>query len=192
MEHCRSQRSEKKGEQLMKTSIKLQEYASTIMQALPHGILLNSKADTFDTMVIGWGGLGINWSLPVFTVYVREGRWTRCQIDANPAFTISVPLQGADARITKICGTASGRDIDKVKKAGLELEEARTNGVPGIRQYPLTLECRVLYREKQDLQKYPPQVMDFYPQNVPGENCGANRDVHITYIGEIVDAYLIK
>lgn len=28
-------------------------------------------------MVIGWDGIGTNWGLPVFTAYIREGRYTR-------------------------------------------------------------------------------------------------------------------
>ena len=176
----------------MKAKIKVGEYAKEIVKAIPQGVLLNTKAEKFNSMVIGWGGLGTNWGLPVFTVYVREGRFTRQQLDENPEFTISIPLNRNDPEILKICGSKSGRDIDKAVEAGLELEEPETNSVPGIRQYPLTLECRVLYREKQDFSKYPEKVLKYYPQDKGSENCGANRDVHIMYIGEIVDAYIIR
>ena len=32
----------------------------------------------------------------------------------------------------------------------------------------------------------------FYPQNVESSFSGANRDTHIAYYGEIVDAYVIE
>lgn len=176
----------------MKEKIKLNEYANQIITMLPKGILLNTKADRFNSMVIGWGGLGVNWGCPVFTAYVRTGRFSRAQLDANPEFTISVPLDRPDPKISRVCGSMSGRDVDKVKEAGLELEEPEIIKVPGIRQYPLTLECRVLYREPQDLKKYPEEALAYYPQDVGSENCGANKDVHVTYIGEIVSAYIIK
>lgn len=176
----------------MKEKIDVTEYGNQILKAIPKGVLLNTKADKFNSMVIGWGGIGTNWSVPVFTIYIREGRFTRSQLDKNPAFTVSIPLGKADPKILKICGQMSGRDVDKVQKAGLTLEDPEENGVPGIREFPLTLECRVLYREKQDLSKYPEKVLGFYPQNVGSENCGANKDVHVMYIGEIVDAYIIR
>lgn len=176
----------------MKRKIDVTEHANEILGALQKGILLNTKAKKFNSMVIGWGQLGTNWSLPAFTVYVREGRFTREQLDANPAFTLSVPTGKMSPEIFRVCGTMSGRDVDKVAEAGLTLEEAEVNGVPGIRECPLTLECRVLYRQEEFLDKYPEKVLKFYPQDVPGTNCGSNRDVHVMYIGEVVDAYVIE
>ena len=64
---------------------------------------------------------------------------------------------------------------------------------PGIRQYPLTLECRILYVQDQDLAKIPADIRErAYPQDVPGTNPMANRDFHTMYVGEIVDAYIIR
>ncbi len=176
----------------MKKKIDVKEYANQIIQAIPKGILLNTKDEKFNSMIIGWGGLGTNWALPVFTVYVREGRFTREQLDHNPNFTISIPVKGINPKIVKVCSRESGRHIDKVKEANLTLEEAEVNGVPGIKEYPLTLECKVLYRQEQKLDLYDEKVKHFYPQDVGSENVGANKDVHVMYIGEIVDAYIIE
>lgn len=176
----------------MKKKIDITEYGERILKAIPQGVLLNTKAEKFNSMVIGWGGIGTNWSCPVFTVYVREGRFTRKQLDANPEFTISIPAEKPDPKISRICGSKSGRDIDKVKEAGLTLEEPEKISVPGVREYPITLECKVLYRQAQELDKYPEKALVFYPQDVPSDDCGANKDVHVMYIGEIVDAYIIE
>lgn len=176
----------------MKETIDVMKYTNAVVNAIPMGILLNSKAEKFDSMVIGWGSLGVCWSRPVFTVYVRKGRFTREQLDANPEFTISIPINGTNQKISKVCGSMSGRDVDKVDKAGLELEDPRTISVPGIRQYPLTLECKVLYRQEQELNLYPDDVKIFYPQDVDSSFCGANKDAHVMYMGEILDSYLIQ
>ena len=175
----------------MKKKIDVREYANQTITAIPKGILLNSTDSKFNSMVIGWGELGINWSLPVFTIYVRKGRFTREQLDHNPNFTISVPLK-VNPKIVHVCGTRSGRNIDKVKEAGLSLEDAEVNGVPGIREYPLTLECKIIYRQEQELSLYDPKVLHYYPQDVESENTGANKDVHVMYIGQIVDSYIIE
>ena len=73
---------------------------------------------------------------PTFHVYVRQGRYTKSQLDRTGEFTVSVPLGKPDPAISKICGWQSGYQIDKVKEAGLELEDPETIHTPGIRQYP--------------------------------------------------------
>ncbi len=167
-------------------------FAQDITTTLSRGILLNTNGDKYNSMVIGWGGLGTCWSKPVFTVYVREHRYTKTQLDKTGVFTISVPLRGADPEIIKICGWKSGRDIDKVAEAGLTLVEPSTNGVPGVKEYPLTLECKVLYSQKQELAAIPDEIrIKSYPQDVDGTYPMANRDAHTAFIGEIITAYII-
>ena len=177
----------------MKEEIKLADYAQKITEALPHGILLNTNGDKQNAMVIGWGGLGTCWSVPVFTVYVRENRYTKAQLDKTGVFTVSIPLDKADPEITQVCGWQSGHNIDKVKEAGLTLEEPQANGVSGVKEYPLTLECRVLYSQRQDPTRLPEAIYKkSYPQDVDGSYPMANRDPHTAYIGEIVAAYIIR
>ena len=177
----------------MKETIKVTEYAQMITEVLPRGILLNTKDTKFNSMVIGWGGLGTVWGKNVFTVYVREHRYTKAQLDATKEFTISVPLSQPVPAITKVCGTQSGRDVDKETEAQLTLEKPEIISVPGIKEYPLTLECKVLYSQKQELEEIPDDIREkMYPQDVDGTYCMANRDAHTAYIGEIVAAYIIK
>ena len=45
----------------MKEIIKVTEYAQMITEALPRGILLNTKNVKFNSMIIGWGSLGTVW-----------------------------------------------------------------------------------------------------------------------------------
>ena len=177
----------------MKEKIDITDYANLITRALPKGILLNTNGDKFNAMVIGWGHLGTLWSRPTFHVYVRQGRYTKAQLDKTGEFTISVPLDQPDADINRICGWQSGRDIDKAAAAGLELESAEVIHTPGIRQYPLTIECRILYAQDQELPKIPEDIRNrMYPQDVDGAYPMANRDCHTMYVGEIVDAYIIR
>ena len=137
--------------------------------------------------------IGTLWGKPIFHIYVRQGRYTKGQLDKTGEFTVSVPLDKPDAFINKICGWQSGHNIDKVKEAGLELEAAETISTPGVKQYPLTIECRVLYSQDQDLSKIPVDIREkMYPQDVDGSYPMANRDFHTMYVGEIVDAYIIK
>ena len=177
----------------MKEKIDITEYAKVITGALPKGILLNTNGDKFNAMVIGWGHLGILWSRPTFHVYVRQGRYTKGQLDNTQKFTISVPLEKTDPVINRICGSQSGFHIDKVKEAGLLLEDAEVIKTPGIRQYPLTIECKVIYSQNQDLSRIPEEIRrKSYTQDVPGTDPMANRDIHTMYVGEIADAFIIR
>ncbi len=177
----------------MKEKIIIEEYAGKIIESLPKGILLNSQYTKFNSMVIGWGGLGTVWGKPTFTVYVREHRYTKKQLDESGEFTISVPMDGIIPSVAKICGTQSGRDINKEQTAHLTLEPPEVVHVPGIKEYPLTLECKILYAQRQELERIPEDIrVKMYPQNVDGTYYMANRDAHTAYIGEIVAAYMIR
>ena len=132
-------------------------------------------------------------SLNTFSVYVRESRYTKELLDKTGAFTISIPLGNPDPVINRVCGSLSGRDVDKADSAKLELAAPESNGVPGIRQYPLTIECKVLYSQRQELDKLPENVIEtFYPESLVGFPEFDMRDPHTEYIGRIVAAYMIK
>ena len=178
----------------MKEKINVNEYAGIICDALGKGgYLLNTNGDKFNSMVIGWGALGRCWNRQTYTVYVRRGRYTKAQLDKTGEFTISIPLDGIDKNINMICGAKSGRDIDKEAEAGLILEEPEVINTPGIKQYPLTIECKVLYAEEQDLSLLPKDIVEaMYPQDKDYTEPMANHDPHTAYIGEIVAAYIIK
>ena len=176
----------------MKKTIDVNQYAEIIMRELRKGILLNTNADKFNAMSIGWGALGIVWNRPAFTVYVRDSRYTKYALDKSGEFTLSIPMGNRSREIDKVCGRLSGRDVDKAIEAGLTLEPPQANSVPGIKEYPLTVECRVLYSQRQEFASIPEKVvLEDYPP-VEGEKDGSERDLHTAYIGEIVAAYVIS
>ena len=173
----------------MKQKINVWEYAPQIMEQLGKGILLTVKADDkVNTMTIGWGALCIEWGKPIFIAYVRKSRYTKQLLDKNPEFTVNIPLGDYDKSILGVCGTKSGRDMDKIKALDLTLDEPLTVSVPAICQLPLTLECKVIYRQDQD-----PKAIDteadarYYAKGTPNEG-----DYHTAYYGEITAAYIVK
>lgn len=172
----------------MKQSINAFEYAGHICAAMKKGILLTTKSDDFvNTMTIGWGKIGIEWGRPVFIAYVRETRYTKTLLEQCGEFTVNIPMDDFDQKILGYCGTKSGRDHDKIADMGLTLVEPNVIHVPAIKEFPITLECKVIYKQKQDLDAIPAEIIDrFYPADEKGF-----RDYHIAYSGEIVDAYQI-
>ena len=174
----------------MKKQIDAFDYAGHICKAMKKGTLLTTKVgDKVNTMTIGWGKIGIEWNRPIFIAYVRETRFTKQLLEESSAFTVNIPLGEVDARILSYCGTKSGRDTDKIRDLGLQLIDSELVDVPGIQQFPLTLECKVIYKQKQDLGVMPQNVIDrFYP----AIDEDGFQDYHIAYYGEIVNAYLIE
>ena len=177
----------------MKRKIDVFDYAGEIMKRLAKGVLLTTKANgKVNTMSISWGALGIEWNKPIFTTYVREGRFTRELLDANGEFTVNVPMDGSDLSLIGKCGSVSGRDTDKIAANNLTLVDGDLVSVPAIKEYPLTLECRIVYKQLQDKNAISEaDKARFYP-DLPSTNCAGNRDYHIAYFGEIVAAYIVE
>lgn len=171
------------------------DYAGTIITELKRGVLLTTKAGgEVNTMTIGWGQLGIEWGKPVFTALVRTGRHTTSLLKRNPAFTVNVPFEGrGDAKALGFCGTHTGSKVNKIEEAGLTAVPGEVVDAPAIAQFPLTLECRVLYSQQLDLAALPGDIREScYPADVDGSATGSNRDPHVLYHAEIVAAYVLE
>ena len=173
----------------MKKIIPVFDYAGDICKAMKKGILLTTKrGEQVNTMTIGWGTVGIEWGKPIFIAFVRESRYTKQLLEESGEFTINVPYGEVDSRILGFCGTRSGRAVNKIQELGLTLEAPVSISAPGIRELPLTLECKLLYKQKQDLSAIPADLLtQYYPEDAEG-----SRDHHYAYYAEIVNAYIIE
>lgn len=174
----------------MKKYVDLWEYAGKILEQVGTAALVTAKADgEVNTMTIGWGTLGVEWGKPIFTVFVRQSRHTKKLLDKNGEFTINVPLKGVDRKaILGFCGSKSGRDVDKIKEMDLHLEEPDVISVPGIKEFPITLECKVVYKQDQDLSAIAEDKrLRYYAPGTANDG-----DYHTAYYGEVLAAYIIE
>ena len=63
---------------------------------------------------------------------------------------------------------------------------------PAIKEIPLTLEYKVIYSQKQEIDKISAKLKEqFYPQNVDSTVPMINRNYHTVYYGKIVNAYIL-
>ena len=178
----------------MKREVNPFDYASEICKVMPGGILLTTKrGEEVNSMTIGWGCIGTDWSRPVFIAYVRESRYTKQLLEENGEFTVNIPVGEVPRAVLSLCGRKSGRDMNKIEKLNLTLEEPLEISVPGIRELPLTLECKVIYKQQQDLSAIPQDILDrYYPIEEDTLHPGSDRDYHIAYTGQILKAYIIE
>lgn len=173
----------------MKEYVNPWDYAPHILKIINDGILLTTQADgEVDTMAIGWGTMGIQWKKPIFIVFVRQSRHTKSLLDKNPEFTVNIPLDKIDKEILRVTGTMSGRDVDKIKELGLTLVPGETVSVPAIKELPLTIECKVIYQQDQDLSLLEESCRNrCYKPGTKDET-----DFHTAYYGLITNAYILK
>lgn len=174
----------------MKQYLDVFDHSGEICKGIKKGALLTTSYNgQINTMAIGWGHIGIEWNLPVFVAYVRESRFTKELIDTTSEFTVNITDDDAMAEVIRFCGRTSGRNTDKIGELGLSLIDGEKVNVPGIKEFPLTLECKVLYSQKQKSEKLPEKLLErFYPF----DKSLSGRDNHIAYYAQIVNAYKIK
>ncbi|MDE6260521.1 MAG: flavin reductase [Oscillospiraceae bacterium] len=129
-----------------------------------------------NTMTASWGGLGVLWGAPMATAYIRPQRYTKQFVDENEYFTLSFFSEEYRPQLS-LCGTKSGRDMDKVKECGFTVAEG-AGGAPYFEQAELVLVCRKRMAMPMDADAMPANVKDKWYKG----------DYHTMYWGEIVEA----
>lgn len=133
-----------------------------------------------NTMTASWGALGVLWGAPMAIAYIRPQRYTKQFVDDNDCFTLCFFSEDYREQL-KLCGSKSGRDIDKVKECGFTVAAAEEGNAPYFEQADMVLVCRKRMAVPMD-----PAVM---PENVKEK--WYTGDYHTMYWGEIVEA-LVK
>ena len=137
--------------------------------------------DSFNTMTANWGGLGYLWNKNVAFVFVRPERYTHDFIEREERFTLSFYPEDC-RKALQICGTKSGRDMDKVKETGLIPEEL-PSGAMTFSQARLTLDCRKLFKARM-------QDCNFIDKSIVERWYGEHGGFHTVYVVEIEKVYV--
>ena len=105
-------------------------------------LITAAKEGKSNTMTASWGGLGVMWGKKVAYVVIRPQRYTKEFIDVAESFSLSFLPEKFRKELSYL-GSVSGRDEDKIAKAGLSLtyqEEA-----PYFEESELVLICKKLF-----------------------------------------------
>lgn len=170
------------------------ELADEITGKTQAGILLTTQADgKVNSMVIGWGTIGVLWNEPVFVCFVRTSRFTHEQLEKNPRFTVNVQKEDRLREdIFKLCGFESGRDHDKPAELGLTLVEGERVDVPAIAEAPITLECEAFYKQDMDIAGFPEEIRTRFYRTNDGTASEPQHTIHTMYFGRIVASYVLE
>ena len=145
------------------------------------GAFLTVKDDTgVNTMTIAWGYIGYSWNKPFFVAMVRPQRYTFEFLKTAKDYTISIPFSADMKEALTICGTKSGRDIDKIKESNLEVIHLE-NGIT-YKDFKRVYLCKKIYQA--------PFVKEGFINNEETiEKYYKDEPFHNVYIGEIIKVY---
>ena len=142
-----------------------------------------NEDDTVDAMAMAWGGICAE---NMVALNLEEDHKTVANLKARGAFTLSVPGRDTIVESDYMGLVSSNKVPDKFERTGLHAVKSSRVDAPVILEYPLTLECRVLYAQEQVESAIPDELRArFYS----GPNAG---DAHTAYIGLIERAYVIR
>lgn len=141
------------------------------------GLVTAGDSESFNTMTISWGGLGVLWNKPVAFTFIRPQRYTFEFLEKKGVFTISFFDEGY-RKALGLCGSKSGRDVDKVRETGLTPAFTR-DGAPYFEEARLVLVCKKLYA-----QSFGEKSVIENAAVLPNYN---GDDWHKMYIGEILE-----
>lgn len=161
--------------------VELKNVQNRIMEQLKKGAFLTSKTgDKANTMTIAWGMAGRMWDRDCFSVAVRHSRHSFGRMEESEYFTVSIPKKGTLKKELGVCGTASGRDIDKFKECGLSEVDLPDCGVPVVGECEIHVVCRISYKQSME----PSLVGADYVKNKY-----KTHDYHTIYYGEVIAVY---
>jgi flavin reductase (DIM6/NTAB) family NADH-FMN oxidoreductase RutF len=156
--------------------LNLEEFRTRPFQILDQEWALLVSGRKPNPMTVSWGGFGTLWNKPVVTVYVRPTRYTYGLLNESKEFTLNFLGEKYRAAMD-LCGTKSGRDIDKWAATDLHQLAGGRITVPRISEAHLAFECHLLAHQDFDPKKF---VAADVEGNYP------NKDYHRIYWGEVV------
>ncbi len=141
------------------------------------GLVTAGSKDKFNTMTVSWGAIGEIWGKDAAFIFIRPQRYTYEFIENNDIFTIT--FFGEEFKdALRICGSKSGRDINKAEVCGLT--PIFTDGGVTFEQAEYTVVCRKMASQFIDPAGFEDKSIE---SNYP------KKDYHKIYIGEIIKVY---
>ncbi len=146
-------------------------------------LITAKKEDKVNTMTASWGSMGVMWGQNVVNVYIRKSRFTKEFIDSADHFSVSVYPE-SERKTLAYFGSTSGRDEDKIAKAGYTV--ACDQDVPYFEEAKVVLICKKLSKHSLG----PEGMIDeeILPKWYSGNDEG---NFHDMYIGKI-EKVLVK
>ena len=107
-------------------------------------LLLTARAgEKYNSMTVGWGGLGVMWGLPIAFYAIRPSRYTFELAEEGDRISLAA-FPRDHARALSYLGTHSGRDGEKYAAAGITPTKMPCGGI-GFDEARLVITGRRLF-----------------------------------------------
>lgn len=162
----------------------IEDYKKNIIKelAISNPILTAGDKNTgFNSLLVGWGGIGVLWGKKVAFVFVRKSRYTYQFLKKSESVTLSF-LNDTFEKEKKVMGTVSGRDKDKMKETGLHYTYDPDYDGAYIEEADYCFKMKKLYSVDLPISSLPENLIDrYYP----------SEDIHTMVVCEIKQ-FLVK
>lgn len=139
-------------------------------------LITTADKEKINVMTASWGSMGVLWRKDVCTVFIRPQRYSYGLMEESDTFSLAF-FGEKHREALNFCGSASGRDCDKLKECGLT--GAFVGKTPIVCEAEMVLLCKKLYSD------------DLRPECFENDEplyTYKNGDFHRFYICEIVKA----
>ena len=166
-----------------KNMIYLQEFTTPNTPA----ILSAGDKDKYNSMTIQWGSLGVAFTRPVFTVYVKPDRYTYEFMEKTEYFTVSIINKKLFNKF-EIYGTKSGKDINKEEVAGTHIKFLDNGGIT-FEEAEEVFVCKLFVKSYIKENEVDPSIIELYKSK---PTVYKTLRQHSIYMGEIIGHYVRK
>jgi len=166
-----------------KNMIYLKEFTTPRMPA----ILSAGDRNGYNSMAIEWGSIGVSWKRPIFTVYVKDERYTYEFMQKTKIFTVSIINRKIFKKFA-VYGTKSGRDINKEEVGGTHIKFLNDGGIT-FDEAEEVFVCEMLDKAYIQNENSYPGLKAFYKKQ---QKYFKTLEPHAIFIGEIIGHYVRK
>lgn len=143
------------------------------------GLVTAGKGTDLNTMTVSWGAFGQLWNMDMVTIYIRKSRYTVNFLERENYFTICF-FENEYKKQLGLCGVKSGREIDKVKETGFNVNFDKA---PFFEEASLVLICR-------KIAKFDFETAEIFDEDIISKNY-SDEAYHYAYNG-VIEKVLIK
>ena len=149
-------------------------------------ILSAGDKNSHNSMVIGWGLIGVAWQKPLFIVYVKPDRYTYQFMEKTTYFTVNFIRKDLYKKFVPY-GNRSGRDINKEEVSGTHIQFLDNGGIT-FEEAEEVYVCKMMAKAHFERENLSPEIMEFYEKAATAFK--QTKEPHGLYIGEIIEHYL--
>ena len=162
------------------------DFNDNIFKLVSEDFTVITAGEQANSMLAGWGGIGVLFDKPVTWGVLRANRFTLEKMRETGTFTMCYFAEEYKEDIMKF-GMASGRDSKKMEETALSLMQTPA-GVPAFEEAKIIIECKLIAATSVNKDEfYTEEARQFFQEGF--DDAG---DWHKIVFGDITNIYVKK